>query len=100
MQHKLDELKTKAHELDKLCLEFTKECKSLAKELTDRLRKRRRKFCISVEVDTSDDLSMYEFDVYIDNVYYVMSYPIDFDEELNEDEILKECDKFYDSLNG
>lgn len=99
MQRKLNELKSKAYELDKRILEFTNECELLAKELTNHLRKRRRKFDISVEVGTSNDLSMYEFDVYVNNKYYAMSHSIDFDEEINEDEILKKCDAAYASFN-
>lgn len=98
IQRKLEELKRRAEELDKKSAEFTKDCEDLAKKLTDRLSKRRRKYQISVDVCIMFDMSMYEFDVYINNRYYVTSYPIGFDEDLDEDQILKECDQVYEDV--
>ena len=98
IQERLDYLKNRSHELDTQIAEFTSECKSLAKELTDRLSKRRKKYRISVKLDIKFDLIRYDFDVYIDDRFYATSYPIDFDEDLDEEQILKECDRLYDEI--
>ena len=100
MQERLDNLKNRAHELDAQIADFTAECKLIAKELTDRLSKRRKKYRISVKLDIKFDLIRYDFDVFIDDRFYVTSYPIDFDEDLDEEQILKECDRLYDEIYG
>lgn len=98
MQEKLDSLKFRAHELDAQIADFTAECKLIAKELTDRLSKRRKKYRISVKLDIKFDLIRYDFDVFIDDRFYATSYSIDFDEDLDEEQILKECDRLYDEI--
>ena len=100
MQERLDNLKNRAHELDAQIADFTAECKLIAKELTDRLSRRRKKYRISVKLDIKFDLIRYDFDVFIDDRFYVASYPIDFDEDLDEEQILKECDRLYDEIYG
>lgn len=100
MQEKLDSLKSRAYDLDQIIAEFTAECKLIAKELTDRLSKRRRKYQITVEVEIKADPSSYELDVFINDRFYATSYPIDFDEDLDEEQILKECDRLYDEIYG
>ena len=98
MQEKLDSLKSRAYDLDQIITEFTDECREVAKDLTDRLSKRRRKYQISVEVEIKADPSSYELDVFINDRFYATSYPIDFDEDLDEEQILKECDRLYDEI--
>ena len=100
MQDRLDDLKNRAHELDAQIAEFTAECKLIAKELTDRSSKRRKKYQITVEVEIKADPSSYELDVFINDQFYATSYPIDFDEDLDEEQILKECDRLYDEIYG
>lgn len=95
IQERLDALKNRAHELDKMILGFVSECESIAKELTNRLSKRRKRYRLSVKVDQRVDLHRYEFDIYINERYFVLSYPVDFDEDFDDEEILKECDRFY-----
>lgn len=98
MQEKLDSLKSRAYDIDQIITEFTDECREVAKDLTDRLSKRRKKYRISVKLDIKFDLIRYDFDVFIDDRFYVTSYPIDFDEDLDEEQILKECDRLYDEI--
>lgn len=98
IQERLDYLKNRSHELDAQIAEFTAECKLIAKELTDRLSKRRRKYQITVKLDIKFDLIKYDFDVFINDRFYVTSYPIDFDEDFDEEQILKECDRLYDEI--
>ena len=98
MQEKLDSLKSRAHDLDQIITEFTNQCREVAKDLTDRLSKRRKKYRISVKLDIKFDLIRYDFDVFIDDRFYVTSYPIDFYEDLDEEQILKECDRLYDEI--
>ena len=100
MQERLDDLKNRAHELDAQIANFTAECKQIAKELTDRLSRRRKKYRISVKLDIKFDLIKYELDVFINDRFYATSYPIDFDEDLDEEQILKECDRLYDEIYG
>lgn len=100
IQERLDYLKNRSHELDQIITEFTDECREVAKDLTDRLSKRRKKYRISVKLDIKFDLIRYDFDVFIDDRFYVTSYPIDFDEDLDEEQILKECDRLYDEIYG
>ena len=100
IQERLDYLKNRSHELDAQIADFTAECNLIAKDLTDRLSKRRKKYRISVKLDIKFDLIRYDFDVFIDDRFYATSYPIDFDEDLDEEQILKECDRLYDEIYG
>lgn len=103
MQEKLDDLKNRAHELDAQIADFTAECKLIAKELTDRLSKRRKKYDITVEIVEMFDFARYQIDFFIsakdsDSIYYVFT--IDLDGDLDEEQILKECDRLYDEIYG
>lgn len=98
MQEKLDLLKSRAQDLDQIITEFTDECREIAKDLTDRLSKRRKKYRISVKLDIKSDLIRYEFDIFINDRFYVTSYPIDFDKDFDVDWILKECDKIFEEI--
>lgn len=98
MQEKLDSLKSRAYDLDQIITEFTDECREIAKDLTDRLSKRRKKYRISVKLDIKSDLIRYEFDIFVNDRFYVTSYPIDFDEDFDVEWILKECDKIFEEI--
>ena len=98
MQERLDLLKSRAYDPDQIITEFTDECREIAKSLTDQLSRRRKKYRISVKLDIKSDVIRYEFDVFINDRFYVTSYLIDFDEDLDEEQILKECDRLYDEI--
>ena len=72
MQEKLDSLKSRAYDLDAQIADFTAECKLIAKELTDRLSKRRKKYQITVEVEIKADPSSYELDVFINDRFNLL----------------------------
>lgn len=103
LEQKFSDLSKLAKSLDDQALDFSKQVKQFAEDLKKNLNSRRKKYEIEVEIEEMFDFSRYQIDFFIstkdsDSIYYVFT--IDFDEDLDEEQILKECDRLYDEIYG
>lgn len=101
LEQKFSDLSKLAKSLDDQALDFSKQVKQFAEDLKKKLNSRRKKYDIAVEIVEMFDFSRYQIDFFIstkdsDSIYYVFT--IDLDEDLDEEQILKECDRLYDEI--
>lgn len=101
LEQKFSDLSKLAKSLDDRALDFSKRVKQFAEDLKKKLNSRRKKYEIEVEIEEMFDFSRYQIDVFIsakddDSIYYACT--IDLDEDLNEEQILKECDQLCDKI--
>ena len=103
LEQKFSDLSKLAKSLDDQALDFSKQMKDLAKDLKKKLNSRRKKYDIEVEIEEMFDFSRYQIDFFIstkdsDSLYY--AFTLDLYENLDEEQILKECDRLYDEIFG
>ena len=101
LEQQFSKLSKLAKSLDDQVLNFSEKTKKFAKDLEKKLNSRRKKYVIEVKIEEMFDFSRYQIDFFIsakddDSIYYVCT--IDLDEDLNEEQILKECDRLCDEI--
>lgn len=101
LEQQFSKLSKLAKSLDDQALNFSEKTKKFAKDLEKKLNSRRKKYVIEVKIEEMFDFSRYQIDFFIsakddDSIYYVCT--IDLDEDLNEEQILKECDRLCDEI--
>lgn len=104
LEQQFSDLSKLAKSLDDQAIRFSKQIKEFAKDLEKKLNSRRKKYAVEVKIEEMFDFSRYQIDFFIsakddDSTYYIFT--IDLDEDsLNEEQLLKECDRFYKELYG
>lgn len=101
LEQRFSKLSKLAKSLDDQAMNFSEKTKKFAKDLEKKLNSRRKKYAIEVKIEEMFDFSRYQIDFFIyakddDSTYYVCT--IDLEEDLNEEQILKECDRLYDEI--
>lgn len=101
LEQRFSKLSKLAKSLDDQAMNFSEKTKKFAKDLEKKLNSRRKKYVIEVKIEEMFDFSRYQIDFFIyakddDSTYYVCT--IDLDEDLNEEQILKECDQLCDKI--
>ena len=101
LEQRFSKLSKLAKSLDDQAMNFSEKTKKFAKDLEKKLNSRRKKYVIEVKIEEMFDFSRYQIDFFIsakddDSIYYVCT--IDLDEDLNEEQILKECDRLCDEI--
>lgn len=101
-EQQFSKLSKLAKSLDDQAVRFSEQMKELAKYIEKKLNSRRKKYAVEVKIEEMFDFSRYQIDFFIsakddDASYYIFTIGLE-DDVLDEERILKECDRFYGEL--
>ena len=98
LSQKFSELSDRAKELDEQALDFSRQMKEFVEELETKLNRRRKKYAIDVRIEEQFDFRAYRLDFFIrtkdEKIYYVFTMSLS--DVFDEDEILKDLDRFFE----